>query len=152
MALLFPLLFVPFSLFLFWNARSAIENFEFRRGWSSTGSGLGGGCARVLRGGSFNNDPDNLRCSNRNNNHPDNRNNNVGFRVVCVAASARKVLARNARRMGEMRRGKPSCAASAKKPPKPPAPRPTRGKDAAVAVAGKLRLKVTAAIFRRPGF
>ena len=117
-----------------------------------TGSGLGGGCARVLRGGSFNNDPDNLRCSNRNNTDPDNRNNNIGFRVVCAGVSARKVLARNARWMGEMRRGELSCAASAKKPPKPPDPRPMRGKDAAAAVAGKLRLKVTAAIFRRPGF
>ena len=92
----------------------------------------------MLRGGSFNHDPDNLRCSNRNNNHPDNRNNNIGFRVVCVDASARKVLARTARWMGAMRRGKLSCAAGAKKPPKPPAPRPMRGKDAAAAVAGKL--------------
>jgi hypothetical protein len=37
---------------------------------------------RVLRGGSWNNDPDNLLSSNRNNNHPDNRNDNIGFRVV----------------------------------------------------------------------
>jgi hypothetical protein len=37
---------------------------------------------RVLRGGAFNNNPDELRCAYRNNNHPDNRNNNIGFRVV----------------------------------------------------------------------
>jgi hypothetical protein len=35
-----------------------------------------------LRGGSWNNTADNLRCSARNNNNPDNRNNNIGFRVV----------------------------------------------------------------------
>ena len=38
---------------------------------------------RVLRGGSWNNNPDNLRSANRNRNNPDNRNNNIGFRLVC---------------------------------------------------------------------
>ena len=38
--------------------------------------------SRVLRGGAWNNNPDNLRSANRNNNQPDNRNNNVGFRVA----------------------------------------------------------------------
>jgi Sulfatase-modifying factor enzyme 1 len=38
---------------------------------------------RVLRGGSWNNNPDNARAGYRNNNHPDNRNNNIGFRLVC---------------------------------------------------------------------
>ncbi len=39
--------------------------------------------ARVLRGGSWNNDnTGNLRASNRNNNNPRNRNNNYGFRCV----------------------------------------------------------------------
>jgi hypothetical protein len=36
----------------------------------------------VLRGGSWNNNPDNLRSANRNDNAPDNRNNNVGCRVA----------------------------------------------------------------------
>ncbi|MBI5816363.1 MAG: SUMF1/EgtB/PvdO family nonheme iron enzyme [Nitrospinae bacterium] len=36
----------------------------------------------MLRGGSWNNNPDNLRASNRNNNDPANRNNNNGFRCV----------------------------------------------------------------------
>jgi hypothetical protein len=36
----------------------------------------------VLRGGAFNNNPRNVRCAYRNNNEPDNRNNNIGFRVV----------------------------------------------------------------------
>jgi hypothetical protein len=47
---------------------------------------------RVLRGGSWiNDDPHNLLASYRNNDHPDNRDNNVGFRVVCASGSARKV-------------------------------------------------------------
>lgn len=37
---------------------------------------------RVLRGGSFINNSRNARCAYRNRNNPDNRNNNVGFRVV----------------------------------------------------------------------
>ena len=40
---------------------------------------------RALRGGSWNNNQDNARADYRNNNHPNNRNNNIGFRVVCSA-------------------------------------------------------------------
>jgi len=40
------------------------------------------GSYRVLRGGSWNNNDNNLRCSNRNNNNPSNANNNNGFRVA----------------------------------------------------------------------
>lgn len=36
---------------------------------------------RVLRGGSWNNNASNCRVANRNNNDPDNRNNNIGFRL-----------------------------------------------------------------------
>ena len=39
--------------------------------------------SRVLRGGSWNNNQENARADYRNHNHPDNRNNNIGFRVVC---------------------------------------------------------------------
>ena len=39
---------------------------------------------RVVRGGAFNNNARNARCAYRINNHPDNRNNNIGFRVVVV--------------------------------------------------------------------
>ncbi len=39
---------------------------------------------RVLRGGSWNNIQRNARAAYRNNNHPDNRNNNIGFRVCCA--------------------------------------------------------------------
>ena len=37
---------------------------------------------RVIRGGSWNNNPQNCRIAYRNNNHPSNRNNNIGFRLV----------------------------------------------------------------------
>jgi len=40
--------------------------------------------AMGLRGGSWNNNIDNARVSNRNNNHPNNQWNNNGFRVVVV--------------------------------------------------------------------
>lgn len=36
----------------------------------------------VIRGGSWNNNPQNLRSANRNNNQPTNRNNNNGFRCA----------------------------------------------------------------------
>ncbi len=38
--------------------------------------------ARVVRGGSWNNNRNNARCAIRNRNNPDNYNNNIGFRVV----------------------------------------------------------------------
>ena len=37
---------------------------------------------RVLRGGAWNNNTNNVRSSYRNNNTPDNSNNNIGFRVA----------------------------------------------------------------------
>ena len=40
------------------------------------------GSNRVNRGGNWNNNAQNCRVSNRNNNNPDNRNNNIGFRLV----------------------------------------------------------------------
>jgi len=38
---------------------------------------------RVVRGGSWNNDQANARAAYRNDNAPDNRNNNIGFRLAC---------------------------------------------------------------------
>ena len=38
--------------------------------------------ARVVRGGSWNNNGRNVRSANRNRNTPDNRNNNLGFRLA----------------------------------------------------------------------
>jgi hypothetical protein len=43
------------------------------------------GSGRVLRGGSWNNDPRNCRSTYRNRNHPDERNDNIGFRLVSVS-------------------------------------------------------------------
>jgi hypothetical protein len=40
-----------------------------------------GGSNRVIRGGSWNNAPRNLRSANRNRNRPDNANDNLGFRA-----------------------------------------------------------------------
>ena len=40
------------------------------------------GPGRVLRGGSWNNNPRNCRSAYRNNNDPHERNDNIGFRVV----------------------------------------------------------------------
>jgi retron-type reverse transcriptase len=63
-----------------WRLRHAI----FKGGWFDPASTLGawtGPCRRVLRGGSWNNNPRNLRSANRNRNTTDNRNNNNGFRV-----------------------------------------------------------------------
>lgn len=38
---------------------------------------------RVVRGGAWNNNQTNARAAYRNNNAPDNRNNNIGFRLAC---------------------------------------------------------------------
>ena len=46
---------------------------------------------RVLRGGSWNNDTNNLRSSNRNDNTPGNTNNNNGFRVASTQGCAGKL-------------------------------------------------------------
>ena len=43
-----------------------------------------GRVAQLLRGGSWNNNPKNCRSANRNHNQPDNANNTIGFRVVCL--------------------------------------------------------------------
>lgn len=69
-----------------WRLRHAL----FRGGWFDPSrepeSPLGG---RVLRGGSWNNNPNNTRAANRNNNDPANRNNNIGFRVASTLRTAR---------------------------------------------------------------
>ena len=43
---------------------------------------------RVLRGGSWNNNGRNTRSANRNRNEPDNRNDNIGFRLASAWMSA----------------------------------------------------------------
>ncbi|HBB15271.1 MAG TPA: hypothetical protein DCZ76_13510 [Treponema sp.] len=58
--------------------------YNFSNGNSLTigGTGASSGSNRVLRGGSWNNDAPNCSVAYRNNNNPNNRNNNIGFRVV----------------------------------------------------------------------
>ncbi|MFM6058740.1 MAG: SUMF1/EgtB/PvdO family nonheme iron enzyme [Microcystis sp.] len=41
----------------------------------------------MLRGGSWNNNPENCRCAYRNRNNPDNRNNNIGLRLVASSSA-----------------------------------------------------------------
>ncbi|QEP42378.1 hypothetical protein D5085_04035 [Ectothiorhodospiraceae bacterium BW-2] len=48
--------------------------------YCAVGVGLTGN--RANRGGSWNNKPARVRAANRNRNNPDNRNNNLGFRLV----------------------------------------------------------------------
>ncbi|MCC7164541.1 MAG: SUMF1/EgtB/PvdO family nonheme iron enzyme [Anaerolineae bacterium] len=69
------------------------------------GGGRVGSRHRVVRGGAFNNDTRNVRCAYRNNDNPDNRNRNQGFRVVVAHALA-----------GVMRRRK--CGAMKIAPPR----------------------------------
>ncbi len=60
---------------------------------------------RVVRGGSWNNNPGNCRTANRNRNTPENRNNNNGFRVVMHFQTPSWRLARNRRVYGPCERG-----------------------------------------------
>jgi len=46
------------------------------------------GEGRVVRGGSWNNNGRNVRSANRNRNAPDNRNNNLGFRLALAQHAA----------------------------------------------------------------
>jgi len=55
---------------------------------------------RVLRGGSWNNNTNNVRSSNRNNNTPDNSNNNIGFRVSSTPDSRARVQLPRQRQSG----------------------------------------------------
>ena len=45
-----------------------------------------GQVAKVLRGGSWNNNENSARATNRNNNNPDNQNDNIGFRCAVAVA------------------------------------------------------------------
>lgn len=95
MITLCALTLLPFSL----PARAARGRTFFRIsavGWAGGSltrcrKWLGGWtCSRVSRGGSWNNNESrNLLSSYRNNNTPDNRNDNNGFRVVMVVGSSR---------------------------------------------------------------
>lgn len=83
----------------------------------------------MLRGGSWNNnDPRNLLSSNRNHNEPGNRNNNIGFRVVLVGGSVRKVSP-GKENHGAMRHGRKGlCRQSQEESPNPAERAPVSGK------------------------
>jgi len=49
------------------------------------------GLNRVNRGGSWNNDARNCRSANRNNDTPENRNNNLGFRVASSSLESERI-------------------------------------------------------------
>ena len=70
---------------------------------------------RVLRGGAFNNDANNLRAAYRNNNDPDNENNNLGFRVVWSSAGVPEIVGRSSFR-GQSSGPRASSAGSARFP------------------------------------
>ena len=53
-------------------------------GWWPTGSNP------AMRDGNWNDNARNCRSANRNNNNPDNRNNNIGFRAVLAPAQSRR--------------------------------------------------------------
>ncbi len=57
-----------------------------------------GADSQALRGGSYFNTEDNVRCAYRNRNNPNNRNNNVGFRVVASTPFNGRAPAGTARR------------------------------------------------------
>ena len=61
-----------------------MNDFTVSASCCSVGAGLS---ARVVRGGSFNNNERAARCAYRNNNTSDNRNNNIGFRVAVAHTS-----------------------------------------------------------------
>jgi len=58
------------------------DSSYYRNSPKNNPKGPNSGDNRVKRGGSWNNKPQNLRASNRNNNTPSNRNNNLGFRLL----------------------------------------------------------------------
>jgi sulfatase modifying factor 1 len=60
---------------------------EYARGSVRDPQGPSSGTLRAVRGGSWNNNPTNVRAANRNRNTPDNRNDNLGFRVVVSVAA-----------------------------------------------------------------
>ena len=67
------------SLNSYWAFLSQYDTYALRKEWVFRANSRES-ANRVIRGGSWNNNPANLRVANRNNNDPSNRNNNVGFR------------------------------------------------------------------------
>ncbi|MGR9108674.1 MAG: SUMF1/EgtB/PvdO family nonheme iron enzyme [Gammaproteobacteria bacterium] len=68
--------------------------FRSRIGINSLGRGAEGGSMRVNRGGGWNNNARNQRSANRNDNSPENRNNNLGFRLASTEETRESVSSR----------------------------------------------------------
>ena len=111
--------------------------------WVPEGHGGRNRPLRVLRGGSWNNNNrDNVLSSNRNNNDPDNRNENIGFRAVVEAGSGRKVV--NAPKHRRDLAWLDRLRQRSQETPNPPSPalekilrERDQGKDAAGGMAGR---------------
>jgi hypothetical protein len=76
-------------------ANLEIELAIFRSGWfdpAQNPEAWTAPCRRVLRGGSWNNNPRNLRAANRNRNTAENRNNNNGFRLGSTLSAGAGVI------------------------------------------------------------
>jgi len=85
------------------------------------------GVNRVLRGGSWNNNGRNCRAANRNRNEPDERNNNLGFRLAPAQKQETPPLTRRSSSLRRphgpwqkpkaTRRVSRSCSSTAESPP-----------------------------------
>ena len=65
---------------------------EISKSWRWSHPAIRGRLLFVIRGGSWNNEPDNVRSANRNRNTPTNRNDNIGLRCAqdaCPMAGVR---------------------------------------------------------------
>ena len=62
-------------------SNASVSTKQLQYSTVGTEKGAASGDNRVKRGGSWNNDADNAARAYRNNNDPDNRNNNLGFRL-----------------------------------------------------------------------
>lgn len=62
------------------------DEYKNRQGLAKDPQGPKSGISRVLRGGSYSNEGRPLRCAWRSERNPNYRNEDVGFRVVCVAS------------------------------------------------------------------
>jgi Sulfatase-modifying factor enzyme 1 len=73
----------------YWVVGLRLPDNEQWHGYAIVGKYLKLCAVCVLRGGAFNNNHSNVRCAVRINNEPDNRNNNIGFRVVLSTLTTR---------------------------------------------------------------
>ena len=73
-----------------------LSMFDSRSGITDGGGIAEQASARVVRGGSWNNHARNVRAAYRNENEPDNRNNNLGFRCLRIHARAVALLSEQA--------------------------------------------------------